>query len=205
MDINKIVTEEIAKIIIAFIVIPILIFFRKLPEKLIDAYRAHRSIESANRGKQIMYILSDLSNQSEAIYVHVIRYIYNGGPQKMSIDWEEPGHVCLGCTEDCSNRNGIVRLQSNWQDLHVRRDWAPVVDETITRKGKVNTITNEKLSDLSKQQWKDANIYWYKESLIKFTSKGFYALGLSFCHKSKTHEQMNAKIWTAARKLEKYL
>ena len=198
-------TKEIAKVIIAFVVFPILIFFRKLPGKLLEEYRARKSMESANRGKQIMYILSDLSNETEAIYVHVIKYLYNGGPQKMSIEYEEPGHVCLGCTIDCPNRNGVVRLQDNWLEVHVRKDWAVVVEETIRRRGKVNTADKEKLSDLSTQLWKDANIEIYKEAVIKHHSKGFYALGLSFCSESKTHDEMGAKIWVASRKLEKYL
>jgi hypothetical protein len=204
-DIRTWLMQEISKVIIAFMVIPILIFFRKLPEKLVQEYRARRSKDSIHRDKQIMYVLSDLSTESEAIYVHIIKYIYNGGPQRMGVEYEEPGHACLGCNIDCVHKNGIERIQHKWEDERVRNDWKPVVEETINRAGKVNSITNKGLSNLSKQQWEDANIKWYTECLVKYHSKGFYALGLSFCPQSKNHDKMDAKIWHAARSLEKCL
>lgn len=46
MDWSNIIREELAKIIIAFIVIPILIFFRRFPEKLVEEYRKRRTMES---------------------------------------------------------------------------------------------------------------------------------------------------------------
>ena len=70
-NISDWVSKEIAKVVIAFIVFPILVFFRKLPGKLLQEYRAQKSMESANRGKQIRYILSDLSNEAETIYIYV--------------------------------------------------------------------------------------------------------------------------------------
>lgn len=205
MDWREFIREELAKIIIAFIVVPILIFFRRFPEKLVEEYRKRRAMESVNRGKQIMYTISDLTNEIAPIYVHIIRYVYNGGPQKMTIQYEEPGHQCSTCTDDCVNKGLIKRLQPAWIEQHVSRDWAAVVEETLNRKGKVNTTDNTKFGNLSKQIWKDSNIVLYKECLIKFTSKGFYALGVCFCPKAIHTNQMDAKIWTVARKLEKYL
>lgn len=201
------ITEELATLLI-IIITSLFAFFRKLPERFLHNYRKNKQLAGLMKGSNINNIVSELK-WGGALFIHIIRY-HNGGPYKMTIEWEEVGIPCLGCAHPC-RRNLITPkpLQQDWQAVKVSAVWNKVViSKTIQLDGAVNTvvITNDGFDQFTKDIWEASKIYTYMEVLLKHSgSKESWCLGLSFCENFQDFEGVRVNMEMAARKLRKLL
>ena len=132
---------EIVVTILVFSISALVAFFRKLPKRYKHNYRRKRQMEGLRKGSTINNIIRKLTLESNAIYIHVIRY-HNGGPYKMSVEWEGTGLTCAGCTHSCRNFKGVRPVQKDWQNEKVTDIWGEIVYNTIRLDGGLNIVTS---------------------------------------------------------------
>ncbi len=224
------VTEALVAILV-FVASAMIAFFRKLPVRYKQAYRRNKRLIDLKKGSDINNVMRSLSINSGAVLIHVIKYS-NGGPYKMTVEWEGLGSICSLCAEEgCPNWKGVRPVQGEWEKARVTEIWHEVISKTIRFDGKINMVTEDSLDaiyselkdtigshlkdgsrlketlNLAKAIWKSSNISVYKETLLVHkANKDSWTLGLSFCDKNNNNEDgINLKIEMASRKLRKLL
>jgi hypothetical protein len=187
--------------------------WKRIPKKVLHQYRKNNQLEGLKKGSEINNIMSKLKS-SGAIYITIIRY-HNGGPYKMSVEWEVLGDPCMKCAHQCKNYGNLKPLQKDWQGIKVNNVWAKITSETIMSDGRMNTKRIEWFDsdqvvkdcnstdiEFNKKIWDLYGISSFKEMLLTHKSgKESYTLGLSFCARFRDYEEADLQMEMARRKL----
>jgi hypothetical protein len=194
-----------------------LIYFLKkmrLRERILHHYRKNKQLAGLREGSEINNIIAKLKN-SGATYITIIRY-HNGGPYKMSVEWEALGDPCTTCVHQCAVYGKLKPLQKDWQGIKVNNVWAEIIEKTISLDGKLNTkdmawfdsddvVDNHSQLDIdfNKNIWKAYGIDTFKEVLLSHKSgKQTMTLGLSFCARFSDYHGADIKMEMARRRLK---
>lgn len=198
-------TIEVISVIVTALFIAINRFFKKLPGAILHRIRRGKQLDGLQKGSAINNIIRKLALDSGAIYVHLIRY-HNGGPYKMTVEWESIGRICHNCVKQCGNFKSIKPLQSDWSGQPVSNIWSLVIQNTIKLDGLINEVDGCNFDKLHKDIWIDAKIHSYKEIVLKHkANKDTWCLGLSFCERFNNHNEADIMMEMASRKLKKLL
>jgi len=208
LDIQKLFEEktiEIIGIIVTAIFLSLNRFFKRLPDYIFQKIRKEKQLEGLQKGSAINNVIRELALNAGAIYVHLIRY-HNGGPYKMTVEWESLGRACPQCITKCKNYKGIPPLQNDWRSYQLSNIWAEIVAKTIQMDGVINEVDGSGFDQLHKDMWNNYKIHSYKEVIVKHKSnKDTWCLGLSFCQRFEDHHEANAMMDMARRKLKDLL
>jgi hypothetical protein len=206
MDNSNFFQEQINLFIgalVAGIISAITLFFKKLPHIVSQKSRRSIIMYDWSKANMINAIIQDTVDDVGCIYGHVIQY-HNHGPIKMTVLYEATGHPCQSCLHQCGNAFKIERLQKEWINRPILPFWLNhMALKTLEKNGLVNLLLYDKLDDLHKEIWNNANIYSYREILVSTKSDGFITLGLSFCERFKEIQNVDAKMISAANQLHK--
>ena len=185
-------------------------FFRKLPQYIVEK-RQRRNFEDV---VNLDIILDDLVEETGAVYGHIIKY-HNGNKElkpgaewRMTVTWESLGKPCLDCEHKCvfGKTNKRKRLQQDWDNVPVSSNWFRIVSKAYLNPNQphITYITDEDLSDIEVEVWKQAGIHSFMEILIKVKDRKFFTLGLSFCE-NHSIPFTAVSIIAASRKLYRLL
>lgn len=202
---RKFSNDAIAAILVVLVIV-LFKFFSKVPSMVLEKYRTKKYKSGMYKASAINNIMNHLGKRSGAIYVHIVRY-HNGGREFATVEWEETGNICTGCTfKDCfESGEEIPLLQSRWQRSPLKNDWIAVVEKSINLHGQINKVVPKDLDEMSKKIWEEARIVLYKEVFLKIKHSGVYTLGLSFCKFHDTTEDNDALIFQLANQLRHLL
>lgn len=221
MDWATFFQEEINKIIAIAVTTAVgllVAFFKKLPNAIETAMKKKRvahaekeQLAALRIANNISSIMQDLSRQTGALYIHVIRYhnggggIKKGNPLRMTVEWEYPGTHCSGCMNDCPIHQKVPRIQRDWDNVPLTPAWLHIVRNTVENKDKTNSHSIENLDQESRDIWTVYRISLYKEKFIKHTETSFYTLGISFCERTKMIENVDGLMVHASNRLKLYI
>ena len=216
-------TQEILAVIVVVSSV-VLTLVKRLPTKAIRAllhtYRRGQQLNSFKKGSNINNIIRKLL-ATKALSIFIIRY-HNGGPFKLTVEWEAVGSACGDCSDQCEigRHAKVTSVQKDWQGEKITNLWNElVVSETVAMDYKINTvsmsdfdaaaadpkssITSEEVA-MTKLIWKESGIWTMKETLIALKSnKEVWTLAMTFCHKHKHIEESDLAMTLAARRLRK--
>ena len=198
----------------------VIAFIKRIPAKVIHEYRRRKQLVDIAKGSEINNIIRKLK-VTGALFIHIIKY-HNGGPYKMTVEWEAVGDPCHYCKHQCTHfKNGKVQpLQKHWVNQRVSNVWAHIIGKTLHLNGGLNTFTIGDFDKLvedpekhveaaeienHKAIFRSANIEVFKENLLIMSGKDSYTLGLSYCPQAVITEENDIDQLMAARLLKKAL
>ena len=214
MEWYKLFEEQISKglgALIGIVIATAIVFFRKLPKYIIEKISESRNVRALAIGSSINDELYTISENSYAMYNHIILYHNGKGNIKkdkeihMTVKWERIGHTCDGCMSDCSFKGKIPRIKKDWKNQEVSPQWRKLVERTVNLKHELINSNFDDMEDEVKDIWEKAKIFAYKEILIKHKSFGFYTLGLSYCQRFKDVNIPEGIIKKSVNKLKELL
>jgi len=193
--------------ILAAIAISVFAFILRFHKKIIEQYYSRVIAHRWNQMAQVNAILSDLANDLEVLYVHLIKYHDGDGipsgtkVTRMTVLWEEIGRKIKTEAGDWVLPK---RVKADWQKAFVVGEWIGVVNKTLQNKGKVSTILYDQIDELQ-PTWDMYYIKQYYETYIRSKSYGFFTLGVSTIQDHMLTEVEKQMIVKAASKIKALL
>lgn len=180
-----------------------LTFVLRFQKRILEQYYSTIIARRWNQMAHVNEILSDLANELEVLYVHLIKY-HNGDGipsgtkvTRLTILWEEIGRkVKIGAGDWVLPK----RVKQEWQASFVTGEWVTIVNKTLQEKGKVTVTYYDDIDEL-KATWDMYDIKNYYEVYIKSKSYGFFTLGVSTGQDHTLTEVEKQKIAMAATQI----
>jgi hypothetical protein len=184
----------------AAVLFGIVMFVLRFNRRIVEQYYSHIIAKRWDRMAQVNAILSDLANELEVLYVHLIKY-HNGDGipsgtkvTRLTILWEEIGRKIKTEAGDWVLPK---RVKPEWQCSFVTGEWVEIVNNTLQHKGKVRTTHYYQIDEL-KATWDMYGIKSYHEVYIRSKSYGFFTLGISTVQDHNLTEAEKQRIAKAA-------